>query len=284
MTVARLLLVTLVLLSIGVGVACGGDSDDAASSPAAVSTMPATGNTVLVGDLTVFAAASLTGAFEEIGGLLEDANPELTVAFNFAGSQQLVTQLAEGADADILATANEAQMQASKDGGVIASDPVIFTRNRLAIVVPSDNPAQINAPADLAADDLKLVIANAEVPVGKYALEMLDKLSADPTYGADFRQRVEDNVVSLEDNVKQVVSKVQLGEADAGIVYVTDITPDVAEDVATIEIPAEFNVIAAYPIAAVADGDATLAQAFIDFVLSDTGQHILIKHGFTARE
>jgi molybdate transport system substrate-binding protein len=261
------LLVAAVLLG-----ACGGDDDGS----------PPSGQASTSGSLTVFAAASLTDAFAEIATAMTDAHPDLEIAYNFGGSQQLATQLADGADADLFASANMTQMTATQQAGVIDGEPVIFTRNRLAIVVPADNPAGFSEPADLANDDLKLVVANADVPAGRYTLEMLDKMSADPTFGADFRATVEANIVSTESNVRQVVTKVQLGEADAGVVYVSDITPDVADDVTIIEVPDAFNVVAEYPIAPVADGNAELARAFIDFVLSTEGQAILQVWGFTA--
>jgi molybdate transport system substrate-binding protein len=258
--------------------ACG-DGDDESEPTTAVggSDLPAG----LEGNLTVFAAASLTDAFGLVKQILEDANPDLTIEYNFAGSQQLATQLGEGAHADVFASANMSQMTTAQDAGRIESEPVIVARNRLAIIVPSDNPAGVAQPADLANDGLKLVVANPDVPVGGYTLDILDKLSANPTFGADFRTKVEANFVSLESNVRQVVTKVQLGEADAGIVYVSDVTPDVREDVQLIEIPDEFNVIAEYPIAPIADGNTTLAQAFIDFLLSAGGQQALAEWGFT---
>lgn len=254
-----------------------------ATTPAATPTTAATATpepVLLEGDLTVFAAASLTASFEAIKELLEEANPDLTITYNFAGSQALVTQLTEGADADVFASANNTQMTNAVDAGVISGEPALFTRNRLAIIVPADNPAGIQEPADLANEGVKIVLANPDVPVGNYSLQVLDKMSADPEYGADFRANVEANVVSLEENVTQVVTKVQLGEADAGIVYYTDITEEVAPDVMFIEIPDEFNVIAEYPIAAVEGGNAELAQAFIDFLLSDEGQEIMISFNF----
>ena len=181
----------------------------------------------------------------------------------------------------MFASANMTQMTAAEDAEVIAGEPTIFIRNRLAIIVPADNPAGVEDPGDLATDGLKLVVAHPDVPVGRYSLDMLDKMSADPQYGESFRSEVEANIVSQEDNVRQVVTKVQLGEADAGIVYVSDVTPDVADDVTIIEVPTEHNIIAEYPVAAVADGNAELAQAFIDFLLSDDGQAILEQWGFT---
>jgi molybdate transport system substrate-binding protein len=268
--------------------ACGDDDGADPTSTTSDNPAEATGEvdvpTGLEGNLTVFAAASLTDAFGEMQDALEDANPELSIEYNFGGSQQLVTQLAEGADADVFASANASQMMAAADAGTIDGEPVVFVRNRLAIIVPADNPAGLEEVADLANDGVKLVVAAESVPVGAYTLEVLDNVSADPEYGVDFRSQVEANFVSLEDNVRQVVTKVQLGEADAGVVYVSDVTPDVRDDVMLIEIPEEFNVIASYPVASVLDGDRELAQAFIDFLLSPAGQAILEAWGFTPIE
>jgi molybdate transport system substrate-binding protein len=234
--------------------------------------------------LTVFAAASLTDAFEAMQAALEEANPDLSITFNFGSSAQLVTQLAEGAPADVFASANTAQMTAAQGASVIAGEPATFAFNRLVIIVPADNPAGLSAPVDLANDGVKFVTTPEEVPIGQYTRQMLDAMSADPASGADFRARVEDNIVSLEENVRAVVTKVQLGEADAGVVYLSDVTPDVAADLEVIEVPEEFNVIAEYPIASVEGGDAALAQAFIDFALSADGQAILEAWGFTPVE
>ncbi len=290
-----LLIGVLVVVSLSMAVvACGGDDDDDAgdvttglptmTTSVSETPIPTGSESIprdLNGELQVFAAASLTDAFEAIANLLEEANPDLSITYNFGGSQQLATQLAEGADADLFASANASQMTAAQDTGVISGEPVIFIRNRLAIIVPSDNPADVEELGDLAMDGLKLVVANPDVPVGGYTIDLLDRMSANPVFGADFRASVEDNFVSLEDNVKQVVTKVQLGEADAGIVYVSDVTIDVRDNVLFIEIPDEFNIIAEYPVAMVRDGDSELAQTFIDFLLSDAGQAVLTSWGFT---
>jgi len=245
----------------------------AAASPAA---FPAAG-----GKLTVFAAASLTDMFNQIKSDLEAAHPGLSITYNFAGSQTLVTQLSEGASADVFASASTAQMQAAIDKGVIANDPAVFTQNRLAIVVPKDNPAGVTGMVDLAKDGLKFVLAQKEVPVGQYARKSICLAGADTaTYGDGFVDKAGANVVSEEDNVKAVLLKVQTGEADAGIVYTTDITPNVAPDVVQIEIPAAINVIAKYPVAQVKGGNTELAQAFIDYVLGPDGQATLAKFGF----
>ncbi len=257
-----LLVIFVTLLSL---TACG-NNDDAADGG---------------GEITVFAAASLTDAFNDLKADFETEHPGVTITYNFGGSQQLATQLVEGARADVFASANYTQMEVAQDGDVVEGEPRLFSRNRLAIIVPNDNPADISEPPDLAQPGTKLVVAAEAVPVGGYTLEVLGKMSADPEFGEDFRANVEANFVSLEDNVRQVVSKVALGEADAGVVYVTDVTADVAPQVELVEIPEEFNVIAEYPIAMVQDGDAELANTFIDYVLSDAGQAILQEYGFT---
>jgi molybdate transport system substrate-binding protein len=258
----------------------------AAATPAATA-LPPTIEPVpfppIGGELTVFAAASLTAAFEAIAADLQPANPGLTFTFNFAGSQALVTQLTEGAEADVFASANLSQMDNAVASGVIAGDPVVFTKNRLAIVVPADNPAGIAGLADLANDGVDLVLAASEVPVGQYARQAACKAAAAPaTYGEGFLEGFAGNIVSNEDNVKAVLAKVQLGEADAGIVYTTDVSPDVAGDVLVIEIPDAVNVIAEYPVAPVADGNAELAAAFIAYLLGPEGQATLAAFGFQA--
>jgi molybdate transport system substrate-binding protein len=247
-----------------------------AAEPAVQVAFPSSG-----GELTVFAAASLTDSFSEIEASLEAAKPGLSITYNFAGSSALVTQLAEGANADIFASASSAQMTKAQEAGVISGDPVVFTRNRLAIVVPKDNPAGLQTPADLAKEDLKLVLAQTEVPVGQYARQSICKAGADrATYGDGFVDRVAGNIVSEEDNVKSVLTKVRLGEADAGIVYTTDITADVEDEVSMIEIPESINVVATYPIAPVTGGNPELAAAFISYVLGPDGQAVMQKHGF----
>lgn len=228
--------------------------------------------------LTVFAAASLTDAFTEIGENFQAANPGVTVTFNFAGSQALRTQIEEGAPADIFASASGKEMDAAIEGKFIAADAKqVFLTNKLVVILPADNPAGLEKLEDLTNSGVKIVLAAEEVPVGNYARQALDLMNG--SFGADFKDKVLANVVSNEDNVKQVVSKVQLGEADAGIVYTSDAVA--APELKSIEIPTELNVIAKYPIAPLVESEnADLAQAFIDYVLSDEGQALLAKWGF----
>jgi molybdate transport system substrate-binding protein len=234
--------------------------------------------------LTVFAAASLTESFGEIGPLFEAEHPGVRVILNLAGSQQLAQQLAQGAPADVFASANETQMQVAVDAGrVAAGSQRVFVRNRLVVVFPQDNPAGIQSLPDLARPGLRLVLAAADVPVGKYSLEFLDKASQDLAFGPTFKEGVLANVVSYEQTVKAVLTKVVLGEGDAGIVYLSDISLDNADKVGRLEIPDPLNSLATYPIALVSDSaEPDLAQAFIDLVLSPQGQEILTKFGFVS--
>ena len=232
--------------------------------------------------LTVFAAASLTAAFTELGKNFEAANPGVTVTFNFAGSQALRTQIEAGAPADIFASANKTEMDALVTSGhVQQGTPQIFLNNKLIVILPVDNTAELTKLEDLANSGIKLVFAAEEVPVGKYTRQALEQMN--DQFGSDFKDKVLANVVSNEDNVKQVVAKVQLGEADAGVVYTSDAVA--APDLKTIEIPNELNVIAEYPIAALTDSvNSELATAFINYVLSQAGQAVLQKWGFAPPE
>lgn len=220
--------------------------------------------------MTVFAAASLTDAFTELGDAFMAANPEAEVTFNFAASSKLVTQIGEGAPADIFASADLNNMTKLTDAGNNASEPVVFTTNLAEIIVEPGNPEGITGVADLANEDLIVISCAPEVPCGRYAQQILDNAGVTVTFD------------SLEENVRAVVSKVTLGEADAGIVYVTDVinAGDAAEGV---EIPADINVVAEYPIAVTKEApNPETAQAFIDFVLSDEGQAILASYGFVS--
>lgn len=234
-------------------------------------------------ELTVFAAASLTEAFKEIGGNFERANPGVKVVFNFAGSQQLAAQLAQGAPADVFASANITQMNnAIKARRVVEGSANIFVQNKLVVVTPRDGKVKITKLQDLARPGLKVVLADKAVPVGQYSLEYLDKASKDPAFGSDYRTKVLANVVSYEDNVRSVLTKVALGEADAGIVYVSDVISAAKNPVRRLDIPARLNVIASYPIAPIGDApQAQLAAKFVRFMFNGQSQLILVKYGFS---
>ena len=231
------------------------------------------------GELIVFAAASLTEPFTEIGKRLELSHPGLKVVYNFGGSQALRTQLEQGAHADVFASADAVQMDQAKKSNVVQGESPIFVKNRLVAIVPKDNKAKIMTFCDLGKPGVKLDLANAKVPVGNYSRQSIAKANAE--CGADFEQRTLKNLVSEEENVKQVVTKVQLGEADAGIVYVSDVTPKVSTDVHTIAIADTYNQLAAYPIALTKEvKNRAAAEEFIKFVLSTEGQAILKAHSF----
>lgn len=231
--------------------------------------------------LTVLAAASLTESFIELGKTFEAQNPGVTVAFSFAGSQQLAQQLDQGAPADVFASASKKYMDAAVTSKRVAQyDAKTFVTNRLVVIFPKDNPAGLQELKDLAKPGLKLDLADKSVPVGQYSLNFLDKAIKDEKFGATFKDDVLKNVVSNETSVKAVVSKVSLGEADAGIVYVTDFNP-AADKLGKLDIPDALNSIAAYPIAAISDSkNADLATAFINLVLSPEGQQVMAKYGF----
>ncbi len=235
------------------------------------------------GTLTVFAAASLTEAFTEIGQQFDAANGSQT-AFNFAGSQQLAQQLAQGAPADVFASANTREMNAAIAAGeVISGTQRTFVRNRLVVVYPADNLAGLQDLEDLAKPGVNVVLAAKEVPAGQYSRDFLAKASESGQFTAAYSETVLANVVSYEENVRAVLSKVALGEADAGIVYTSDVGQDAADQVGRIDIPDDLNTIATYPIAPVASGqNEDLAQRFIEYVLGTDGQQILTKRGFLA--
>jgi molybdate transport system substrate-binding protein len=232
--------------------------------------------------VSVFAAASLSEAFTELGARLERRTSPLHATFNFAGSQQLAAQIEQGAPADVFASADPQWMAYVQEHGLLAEAPRDFARNHLTIVVPKTNPGHIEQLQDLARPGVKLVLGAEAVPVGRYSRAALGKLSAAPGFGSDYADRVLRNIVSNEENVKGVVAKVQLGEADAGIVYRSDVTPKVAEKVRTLDIPEAYNVIATYPVAIVAGAaNPAAAATFVKVLLSPEGQAVLRMHGFT---
>lgn len=232
-------------------------------------------------ELTVFVAASLTGAFGEIGDLYQNATGE-TVIQNFDGSQMLRTQIENGAYADVFASANKKHMDALMAKGLMDNSSVItLLTNRMAVIVPKSNPGEINDLADLSKPGIKIVIGNSEVPVGNYARQVLDKLAADPGLREEYKTKVLDNIVSEETTVSLVVSKVALGEADAGFAYVSDVTPLMRSEVDVIEIPDENNVVAQYFIGVLRESEhPEKAQSFIDFVMSSQGSEVLARYGF----
>ncbi len=215
-------------------------------------------------------AASLTDAFTEIGTAFTAANPDATANFSFDASSALVTQITEGAPADVFASADTTNMDKLVEAGLEGTEPETFATNLLTIIVAPDNPLGITGVADLQDPDITTVICAAEVPCGRYAGEIFAAagVTVEPA--------------SLEQNVRGVVTKVTSGEADAGIVYVTDVIA-AGDEASMVEIPDDINVVAEYPIATVAEsGNLDVGQAFIDFVTSEDGRAILGKYGFGA--
>ena len=250
----RLLVAASVVFGL-IGTSCGDDSDSAETT---------------TGGITVFAAASLTAAFTELGDAFMTEHPGAQVTLNFAASSELVTQIGEGAPVDVYASADLSNMTKLTDAGNNAGDPVVFATNLLSIIVAPGNPMGITGIADLANQDLIVVVCAVEVPCGKYAAQIFESAAVAIT------------PKSLEENVKAVVSKVILGEADAGIVYETDVAAAGAK-AEGVKIPVASNVVARYPIV-VTKGAANpaVAQAFIEFVTSPLGQQILASYGFLA--
>jgi molybdate transport system substrate-binding protein len=252
---SRIRVAVVLLVAALLATGCGGNDDSSGASSGAGSPT----------EIKVFAAASLTAAFNQLGERYTAANGGTKVTFNFAGSQALATQIQQGAPADVFASADVPNMDKVKD---LVDTPQNFASNQLRIVVEQGNPKGVKTLDDLASRDLKVVLAAPEVPAGKYAKQMLDQA------GVTVRP------VSQEDNVKAVMTKVSLGEADAGIVYVTDVTAG-GDKVEGVDIPTDQNVTATYPIAAVkASKHQQPAQAFVDLVRSPDGQQVLASFGF----
>jgi molybdate transport system substrate-binding protein len=233
--------------------------------------------------LNVFAASSLKAAFTTIGDQFHTAHSNVTVKYNFAGSDALATQINQGAPADVFASANATQMNNVVTPGAVDGAAVkTFAHNKLVVVLPKNNPAGIATLQDLAKPGVKVVLAAATVPAGQYALVFLANASADPSFTPSYKADVLKNVVSYEADVASVLSKVSLGEADAGIVYTTD-AKTAASTTTTLDIPDSLNVIALYPIGVVkASANATVAQQFVDYVTSSDGQAVMAQYGFIA--
>lgn len=216
--------------------------------------------------ITVFAAASLTDTFTELGKDFEAANPGIDVVFSFAGSADLATQIVEGAPADVFASANEAQMDVVSAESLTAVAPVIFATNILTIIVPSDNPADVGSFEDLANADVATVVCAPQVPCGAATVTLEDK------FGFDIP------AVSEENSVTDVLGKVSSGQADAGIVYVTDVAR-AGDSVMGIPIEGADAAITTYPIAALA-GASVAAQEFVDYVAGPAAATVFAKAGF----
>ncbi len=229
--------------------------------------------------LTVFAAASLKKAFGDIQTAYEAANPGVRLTMSFGASSALETQIEQGAPADIFASADTKNPQLLVDGGFATGPVVNVTRNALTVIVPTANPGGITSPIDLARPGLKIIAAGADVPITKYSDQLLDNLADVSGYPADFAAKVKANIVSREDNVAAVLAKIELGEGDAAIVYVTDAKN--SSKVTPVAAPPAANVPAAYGAVPVkASKEPAAAAALIAWLVGPGGQAILSKYGF----
>jgi molybdate transport system substrate-binding protein len=279
----RLLFGLVVALGL-VAAACGSDNSGGTSATSTAATTvairaalattaaPTTTTVAVQGDINVFAAASLTDAFNAVGAAYSQMYPQAKATFSFDASSTLVNQITLGAPADLFASADQTNMTKLVNGGLNGAPPQIFATNVLQIIVPAGNPQGVTGVADLANPALKVVLCDytttPPVPCGQYAKQILDAAKVNVT------------PVSLEQNVKGVVTKVTTGEADAGIVYSTDVIA-AGSKAAGVDIPKDINVVARYPIAPVKTSQNSAAdQAFISFLRGTQGQAILEKYGF----
>ncbi|MPZ83253.1 MAG: molybdate ABC transporter substrate-binding protein [Actinophytocola sp.] len=264
-TVRVAALAALAALAAVVLAGCGSQDPPAADAPDGTSAQaPGTAG----GQVIVFAAASLTESFTELGKRFEAENPDAEVTFNFGGSSALAKQINEGAPADVFASASPTNMTQVTDSGAATDEPTTFVRNTLMIAVPAGNPGGITGLADFAEDGKKIALCAEQVPCGAAAKKALD--AAGVTARPD----------TLEQDVKAVLTKVQLGEVDAALVYKTDVRA-AGDKVEGIEFPEAAEAVNDYPIVSLAEApNAGGAKAFVDFVLSDKGRAVLTDAGF----
>ena len=232
-------------------------------------------------ELIVFCGAGFTGAISEIGKIYENSSGK-KVRFNFDGLPALRVQIEEGAYADLLISPDQRYMDPLVETGFIEEDTVeVFARNLVAVVIPANNPANITTIQDLATPGTKLVMGIEELPIGDHALQVLDNLADDPSFGPAFKEAVLANVVSMETRVTGIVSKVALGEADAGFAFMSDVTPQMREKIRKIPIPEGYNVRGDSSIAVFSQSDnSEAAEEFIDLLMSNDAQAILDEYGF----
>ena len=240
---------------------------------------PGGGPSSAAAELTVFGATSLNDALDEAGAAYEAEHPGTTVTISTDSSAALATQIEQGAPADVFLSADTTNPQRLLDGGFASGDAVVFAGNELTIIVPTDNPAGIAGAADVAKPGVKVIAAGEEVPITRYATQLLENLATEPGAPADLSAMYAANIVSREDNVKAVVAKVALGEGDAGIVYVTDAAASQA--VQTVAVPDGANVRAAYAgVVVKASPNQAAAAAFLNWLAGAAGQKILAGFGF----
>lgn len=251
------------------------------STPAGNNSTVQTMNTTTT-DLKVAAAASLTGVLTDLATRYEAANPGTKIVLNFDGSQALATQIKEGANQGLFISADTKQMDLLKGAGFIENNSVkVVTKNKLAILVPADNPGKIEGLTDLARPGVRLVLGTEEVPFGRYTRQMLNKTARNSTYSPGFGSAVLKNAISMETAVTYVTSKLTLGEADAGIAYASDLSRNDRQTIKLIAIPDDVNVIATYPAGVLKEsGSQQQAAAFLAYLTSPEGTAAFESYGF----
>ncbi len=266
---SRLVIMSIAASVVAAACSSGGTSIAPAGAPSSAEPV----------NLTIVAGASLKGALEAAAGAYEASNPGVTIALSTDSSAALATQIEQGAPADVFLSADTKNPQRLLEAGLADGDAVVFAGNELTIIVPTGNPASIAAAADLARDGIRIVAAGDEVPITGYATQLLDNLAGESGYPSDFAAAYAANVVSKEDNVRAVVAKIELGEGDAGIVYVTDARASTR--VEAIALPGSANVPASYAgIVVKASAHAPAGHAFLDWLVGEEGQAILSGFGF----
>jgi len=278
--IRRLTPILLVALLVA---ACGGGN----ASPSAASTAPSAAPSAAASaasagpatELQIYAAASLKSVLAKVKAAYEADNAGVTLTVSTDSSTALETKIEQGAPADLFLSADTTNPQKVVDKGLASGTVVKFAENRLTVIVPTDNPAKIATPADLAKSGVKIIACADGVPIQKYTTQWLAKVAALPAYGASFGSKFKANVVSREDNVGAIVAKVGLGEGDAGVVYVTDAKS--SDKVTPIAIPSDENVPAVYGgVVLKASRSVDAATAFLTWLASPTGQQILSDAGF----
>jgi len=262
--------------------ACSNGSSSPAASiaaSAAPTTATSRARSTSPAALTIYGAASLNGVLDKVTAAYETANPVTTLTISTDSSATLETQIEQGAPADVFLSADTTNPKKLVDKGLAAGAAVTFAGNKLTIIVPTANPASIASPKDLAKTGVKVIAAGDAVPITKYTTQLVASLAKEAGYPADFAARYAANIASKEDNVKAVGAKIELGEGDAGIVYVTD--AKASTNVTTVDVPDAANVPATYSgVVVKASRNAAAAQAFLTWFAGPDGQAILSTFGF----
>jgi molybdate transport system substrate-binding protein len=271
------------LVAVALVTACGSSGAPAPVATAQQSAAPSvdvsSSASAAAVDLTIFAAASLAGVLEEVKGAYEAAHPGTTLTLSTDSSSALATQIEQGAPADVFLSADTTSPKKLVDGGFSVGEAATFAANRLTVVVPADNPARIASPADLARPGVKIIAAGDEVPITTYAKQLVANFAKEAGYPAGFEAAYAANVVSKEDNVKAVIAKIEIGEGDAAIVYVTD--AKASTGVTTVTVPDAANVTARYAgIVVGASPDQEPARMFLGWLTGPDGQAVLSRFGF----